>query len=239
MAKEASNDVVLLTDLDTILDTRAAVIKQSFSMLQFLEILKNGYFDRFSDEFITLGEGEFQKAYQARTKIVLKDALATPALFLSAHFSKTVLEARVNSPLRKQPHIHLNTYPYELTEQETRLVIAGFAAAIKNIADITAVYIPPEDVTPKLLKTDYVEVMMYDYIPWLDLHSENKNFVETQCPGVRLYGPALLRQEKMKQIAMTTSSFKALEEYASLFIGLSVVPASYFSIDMNRMKKSQ
>lgn len=227
---------VFYTDIDSIFDTRMAVL-HGFGTEVLEKVLGGGYFSRVHDEFTGVDMGAFKIAYDARNEETLKQALATPVVDLIRIFIKQTMAALVQSPYRRQPKVMLNTYPYLLSEKMEKSIIVGLVSALQNMADIQLVNIPPSALTPKYVKDNIVQMAMYSYNTWLDFHSENRNFVDTQCPAVALYAPGLLRNKDCLKEIRGQDIFTALETYASIFIKLKVVPARVFSVDYGRMVK--
>lgn len=226
---------ILYTDLDSLFDTRLATLHR-FGLETVDRVIRNGYFTRICDEFDGVPPEKFQEAYDQRNLETLKQAMITPVIEMINLFAKQTLVAVVASPFRRQPKVYLNIYPYVLDEAFEKQIIMGLVAATKNNVDVELVNINPEDLTPKYVKENFVQIIMYGYNTWLDIHSANKNFADTQCPQVSLFAPALMRSQEMTKIMKGQDVFGALETYASLFIKLTMLPATIFSVDTARLK---
>lgn len=227
----------IYVDLDSLFDTRLATIHQ-FGIEKVAETLKGEYFTRISDEFDGIETELFQKAYQDRNAHTLKNALITPVVELITQFAKQTLIALVSSPFRRQPKVSVNTYPYQLPEEAISGIIAGLRSATNELLDIEVISLSLEEVTPSYIKKNFVMVVMYDYVKWLDIHSENKNLLNTQCPQVMLIAPRLLKsKEVLRQVRLDTA-VEALEKHASIFINLMLYPVQTFCVNMDRMKET-
>ena len=227
----------IYVDLDSLFDTRLATIHQ-FGLEKVAEVLSNGYFSRISDEFEGIDTETFQKAYQKRNALTLKNALITPVVELISQFAKQTLVALVSSPFRRQPKVSVNVYPYEIPEEAISSIIAGLRSVTNKLLDIEVISLSPEEVTPAFIKQNFVMVVMYDYVKWLDIHSENKNLLNTQCPQVMLIAPRLLKsKEVLRQVRLDTA-IDALEKHTSIFINLMLYPVQTFCVNMDRMKET-
>lgn len=95
---------------------------------------------------------------------------------------------------------------------------------------------PYAELTPGYVKSKYVFVVMYEYWKWLETHSENKLLADVQLPEVTMIGPAILKSKEAAEKLSGINPFKAVEQYTSLYIKLSLYPISKFSVDIKRAK---
>lgn len=224
------------TDLDSLFDMRLVTLYQ-LGVNVAEEAVSGGYFNRVVDEFEGIDTETFEKAYAARDADTLKQAMVTKVIDLIQIFIKHTMVALVNSPYRRQPRIVVNTHPYDLSEQMEKSIILGLVAATRNMADVELISLPMEMVTPSYVKENFAQMAMYHYNTWLDIHSENKNFADTQCPTVTLFGPGLFRSKEAMKNMGETDVFEVLEAYAAIFVKLSIIQPRIFSVDYDRLKR--
>lgn len=225
----------ILVDLDSILDTRLATL-QRLGTDAVQNALNNDYFTRIADEFENI---DFKAEYAKRDHKTLYQALVTPIISVINEFTQQTLTALVGSPFRRQPKLLLNIYPYQLDDQQTQAIVQGLAKVTLNTIDIEVVNLNPEEITPIYVKHNLAVMILYDYCQWLDIHSQNKNFLETQCPQVRLVVPLLLRSKNVIDTIPLAEAVDAVERYASLFIRLMFHPVQEFSVDIRRMRSQE
>lgn len=225
----------IYVDIDALFDTRAATLNK-FGIERAKVAIASNYYDRIYDEFEGIETDTYFKAYQSRDVLTLKDAMVTPVARMIYLFAKQTLEALVSSPYRRQPKVFLNTYPYRLEEETVRYIVAGLRAITKNIIDVEVGYLTLEEMTPRYVKQHYAVMVMYAYWDWLEVHAQNQNLTQTQCPQVTLIGPRLVKSKEAAQKLSGQDVFTAIETYTSLFIKLQLYPVNIFCVDLNRLK---
>lgn len=231
--------ISLYTDLDSLFDTRAATLLRIGGTALVEQAIAGGYFTRIADEFEGVDTEAFKAAYAKRDVYTLKEALLTSVIGLVSLFAGQTLTAVVNSPFRRQPEVAVNTYPYQLSDTEEIAIIAGLRAATSNNIDIRLIHLPPEALTPQMVKEKFAQVVMYDYVNWLETHATNGNWNKTQCPLVRLRAPALIKSNEAAQKLANIDVFEAIAKHSSFFITLEFCPAQTFSVNLGRMAKLQ
>jgi len=225
----------IYVDIDALFDTRAATLN-TFGLEQARVAIASGYYDRLYDEFEGIDRASYLEAYQKRNVLTLKDAMVTPVARMIYLFAKQTLEALVASPYRRQPKVFLNVYPYQLEEETVRYIVAGLRAVTKNTIDVEVGYLTLEEITPRYVKQNYAVMVMYEYWNWLEVHAQNENLTQTQCPQVTLIGPRLVKSKEAAQKLSGQDVFTAIETYTGLFIKLQLYPVNVFCVDLNRLK---
>ena len=219
----------ILVELDALLDTRLALIAE-YSTACLSAVLKaNTYHTRLADSYPGLTIEAFQERYHRRQKSVLKHAIITPVADLVKSFVYRTLKQALNSPFHYQPKIIVNTYPYQLTEAETTLIIHSLIGLTDQVADVEAVYASYDEIDPAYVKQHLSVMVLYDYTRWLDVHSVAGRFNKVTCPEVGLVAPQLYFKEYDTK-ADHAAVFQSMEQLAQPFIALQLLPVKYFSI---------
>ena len=228
----------IYVSIDALFDTRAAVLA-TFGERELEVAIATNYYDREVDEFEGIDTEAFKAAYATRDKTILKNAMVTPVIGFIQYFTKQTLLAVVNSPYRRQPKMVLNTYPYKLTEDENLVLITGLRAATDHLIDIEITHAPHDDITPDYIRKNFVTLVMYDYWNWLEVHSVNRNLIESKCQNIALIGPRLIKSREAAKKLEGQDAFTAIEAYTGLFIKLNLYPANMFCVDLPRLQKSK
>lgn len=224
------NDFIgIYTDLDTLLDTRMATLFRMDPSK--IEGVLPMYFDRLSDEFPGYDTDAFKAAYAARDNATLKHAMLTEGIDILNYFAAKTLHARVGTPFKRQPKITVNTYPYTLSADVIDTIVKALVVHTENKSDIEVVNMTPSEVSPVFIQRTYALMAMYDYGPWLDLHTDNGNFSRTQLPSITLFVPALLRSLDAIPSFMTANVFDRITKLFSGMIKLNFLPVSKFSVN--------
>lgn len=219
-------------ELDALLDTRLSTIIDVAGEDAALNVLSNGYFTRSSDNFVGVDKQAFDLAYANRTKDVLINATVTKVLSLVNDFVFAMNKQAVLGPMHAGPKIILNTYPYLLTEEETNVIIRGLVAATNKSVDITAVRLPPKNITPVFCKEQFAIMFMYQYDKWFE--EQAVNFDNARCPELTCFVPALYfvkeptKEELVELVAKDMHPLSAMEMLSSVFINLKLYEVEYF-----------
>jgi len=222
-------------DLDSLLDTRMGTLSK-FGIGAAEAAVAGGYYDRLYDEFEGTDTEAFKKAYAERDALVLANSMITTTAELIDQFVKKTLIALVNTPFRYQPKVYLNTYPYQLSEDVLNDLVIGLKAITKNNADIEVGYMTPEEVSPSYVKANFIQMIMYSYWEWLEIHAANGNFEKTQCPQITLFGPAIVQSKQAAKLLTGQNVFSAIETYSGLFIKLELIPVKMYCVDLVRLR---
>jgi len=228
--------VSFYADLDAVFDTRLAVLHR-LGVEKAFEAITNGYFQRKYDEFHGVDTEAFKAAYAARDVSVLTQSMSTSVFDLIDLFIKETLSAVVSTPFRRQPKLIINTYPYILTEEQEHVLMHGFIARTKHLADIELISSPYEELTPDWVKRTCSHLAMYNYWDWLEVHSQNRLLESAKCTSIRLYGPQLVKSKEAMEQLKHESVFDAIETYSGMFIKLTLLPVQVFCTDLERYTK--
>lgn len=223
----------LYIDLDALFDTRLATLFQ-MDAVQTERLLAGQYLKRHTDEFEGIDLEAFKARYAARSTQTLKQAVLTAAHRLLTQFIKDTLLALVNSPFRRQPRIVVNTFPYVLSPSEEQVLLEGLVRITHQKADIALIHQSLDSLTPELVKTDYIQLVMYNYWDWLEVHAVNKNWEKTSCLQTTLFGPQLVKSNQAARQLEGEPVFSAIESAVSCFVQLVLLPTQLFSADLER-----
>lgn len=234
----APEHAALLVDLDSILDTRAVVLLKSFPT-EFEKIIASDYHSRFTDDFEGVGIQAFNSAYMKRDESVVREAIATPILELINRFVKQTVTASMTSPFVRRPRIDVNIWPYKLSDKTLGSIVAGIAARSGGYSDVSIVSYSPEQLTPRLIKERYVELIMYHWVDWIAQPEHNQDLIDGIVRENILIGPALLKDRQTVEANRNTSALTVAAVHYSQFIRLNLIAPSYFSFDYERYVETQ
>lgn len=182
-------------DLDSLLDTRIGTLAKIDGKLAMETMLDLSYFQRDENVFKGVEKEVFKEEWTNRDKITLSLSFAT---MMCREIGRMVADLKMDDaeqPLRGEVRLTVNTYPYVLTEEEAKDVEDVLMHYIQDTCPVDVVRWPLENITPQMLKHDYVLLIMYDYGPWLEAQTDN--FRKEQIPDTVLIAPKLWFQDKM------------------------------------------
>lgn len=238
MADLKQNDFsTLLVDLDSLLDTRMATL---FRMGEenAMKAIELGWHERPSDILPGIDEEAFKKAYAERDRLTLKEALMTPVAQLIKEFAQRTVENTLNSPFHYRPKIIINVHPYKLDDNEVKVIADMVKHVVVDLAEVNIVDLHPSLITPTYVKTLLSMMVMYDYMPWLEMHCASKEFEKVTVPDVTLLAPRLWLKKPDRQLEADENPFKDTMEDAAPLIGLVLLPVSIFSMVAKPVKKT-
>ena len=219
----------IFVELDALLDTRLALLAYHDEKRLDAVLQSNVYHNRLSDSYPGLSIEEFYQLYNQRHKGILKYAIITPIVDLIKSFVYRTLKQAIHSPFQYKPKIIINVYPYQLTEEETAIIIGSLVGLTDSSADIEAVYASYEQIDPAYIKQHVSIMVLYEYVRWLDVHSQNGKLAKVTCPEVGLIGPKLYFKEYDNK-ENHEHAFSSMEQLTQPFIALQLMPVNYFSM---------
>lgn len=219
----------IFVELDALLDTRAATIA-SFGKEAMDKAITKEYFNRLNDDFSLPG---YDVKYKGRDNSLLKNTMITSVLSVIGSFVKTTLQNNLNSPYVYRPCVVINTYPYVLSDIESRDLISAIVKSTNEEADVELVSMDNDTLTPTYFNNNVSVAVMYHGLDWLEVQSEAGRFAKKACPDIVLFCPKLA---KLKQHNMEKDPFDVLESIAAPIISLKFLPISVFSMIVNPFK---
>lgn len=227
---------IFLIDLDSLFDTRLGTL-YSHSREVAENNLTIGYFDRKLDDFIGLPFEEFKELYEKRDKQTLQVSLVTPMLDILLEFVAGVYKNGINGFETKKPKILLNIYPYNLLEDEQKVIQEMLISLTKGFCLIELVYLTLEQITPMYIR-DHIDAMsMYNYTDWIECHSVNENLKKVSSPGTAIFGPRLhfkrMTQDEKNFLAMhKLNPFEVLETNSAPLFALKTLQPSFYCANL-------
>jgi len=183
----------VLVSLDALLDTRIATISQIDSEAAVKLVDNPAYYERRTDDFTELcgiGREQFKDAYARRNKATLQKSLITHIPFMLDELICRLEEQEDGTPYQEGLGLDVNIWPYvELSESERNMLINAVMARAGRQTIPNIVCIPPEQLTPSMVKTTYSGLILYDFRDWFQHHMQM--FQAVPCPRTTVLTPAL------------------------------------------------
>lgn len=227
-------------DLDSIFDTRLGLLASMADESILMRNYNEGYFTRDRDVFVGIEEKDWYDKYRARDKTVLKHSQITNVIGFIREFIYETLTGNVNGPQLMKPFVHVNVWPYRLTDDEKKLILRGLLIHIGRDADVQIVDVDPAILTPAVIKSKYSMLVMYSYELWIAAHFSNAEEIKHTCPEVGLLGPRLLKEGAIVKTTVD-DLFTVTEERMGVIVTLRHNPIAMFSTVMTpqRLKEAR
>lgn len=178
--------------LDSLFDTRIGTIARMDTDIAAGLLHDTNYTSRLWDLFPGVDDEEFKKLYAARDVQTLAQSQTTPIVGLICDFVRRCAETSYSQPVALEPEIHINFYPYKLSEKEEDLIINMLRRIVPLKPTIEKCYFSMEQLNPLYVRNNYNNMVMYHAHEWLRIHSENKLLSEYRCENVVLWAPTKL-----------------------------------------------
>lgn len=221
-------------DLDSIFDTRFAVLEQVDPMLA-LNALKAGWGSRQTDIFEGLDKKLFDALYASRDTSVLAIAPRTMAMDAVKTWVLKALATIQGSPNGDVVEVFVNIYPYMLSRIQARELGASISTLLGDQVTVHMVNIATDKLCTRTVKRYFSAMFMYDYDIWLESSAKLQYFETMRAPDVTLYAPRLYKtapptQEQDRELRNSkTDLFSHFEITAGGYIGLEFIEPSFFS----------
>ena len=231
-----NNTAVFLVDLDSILDTRLALLKDMLANDELLNMLI-GYRDRIYDRPDGLDYDLYLDRYSKRDRSLLPNSLVTEIPAMLSEMCMTLQKSYGVGPFNQVPKIVLNFYPYELNDSEKAIIISSFIeSSVFNGVEVDHVYMNNAELTPhKLIDMNVTVYISYNAEAWIADHGALGTFDTQGCPGITLFAPLLITKETddLDALLKTTvdghSVFEVMEKSMSPLIRFKYLSAARFS----------
>lgn len=228
---ELKRDVIYV-DLDALLDTRLgclATIRDEYAF----NAMKGDYFTRESDTFPDMSLEDFKEVYALRDMTVLKRSILTNVIFLLSGFVKSSMEESVTGGQNLGLEVSVNTYPYEMAQEERLELIQLLQLKLGPQVEVSAIHLSNEQLTPEVCKENYQAMVRYSFHDWVQIHLEA--WKKTKMPSVAFYAPALYAKiptnaEITELRELKLNPFQATELACAPLFALRLLEPNMFSI---------
>lgn len=195
-------------------------------------------FDRFVPE---INMAQYKASYDKRDWETLANSLPTELCEDLNRVLDEILFDRTRLNPGFTTEIHINTYPYDLYDNEVVDIIDSIREISRTIFFIKAVNIPPYTVTLKTIKDNNWKAMfVYDCNLYLNsmLTQEAVSLGKIRCNDTFLHAPQIaLNYEELKNVVIQSElegkkfdPFIHLTLVTSPFIALEYVSSEYYSL---------
>lgn len=232
----------LMIELDMLLDTRIAAVSQ-LNQQAAIDLLTPAYRQRISDD---LGEltplittEEFKKKYALRNKETLMWARPTPMLYFFCLTVNQNVELSQSNENIEEIEIDINTYPYDLNDEEKDEICACLLTYINYPVVVRTIFMPPYALTINEIKLrQWTSLYMYNFRDWAESIIPNMTEATPKIPSVFIVAPELLKTQKelpavddMKMPnGQQVSPHQAVRILLSPFISIRYAPVEHVSL---------
>lgn len=223
--------------LDSLLDTRLGTLI-SMDESSAIEMLKNGYRKRTSDDWTKLYPDADNEAFKDRygrrgeDGEILTLSKPTNLLPFLNHIIRELMASRLQRPDKEEIRVDVNFYPYQCTSEVTKTVLAAIQYSLGPDVVLSNVYIGLDEFTPHVIKETYDIIFIYDFNEWIEKHEST--LVDNKFPQTMVIIPTiyhnLKKGDESKISSMKTSPFAAIEAALIEYMSVRCIDTHYFSV---------
>ena len=230
---------VMMVTLDSLFDTRIGTLAKIDVDAAAGFLHDESYAERLWDIFPGIDPVHFDEEYKKRDRETLRNSQTTPVVYIIQDFVKRCAESSYSRPTMLVPEIHINFYPYNLTEEEKDVIISGLQRVVPLKPEFKKVYFSDEQLNPSFCRTTYNVMVHYHGHQWLEMHSANQLLNEFKCEMVTLFVPAKLdkRPSDTEIPKDVREFFYSLSIFSQLLINLTYIGIDNFCSYLSKKPK--
>jgi hypothetical protein len=221
----------ILTDLDTLYDTRLAVVEEVDVGLA-LHHLKTGWSERLYDRAAPIPDDKYAELYAARDTTTLRRASPTMAVEAIRRWVLAATKSMVGTPQQGYCQLFVNVWPYKISRSEARVFAIKINEALDGCCRILMINIDPKEITALDAKSFFSCMFLQDGALWLEARGQSNDIKKIPLPDVTLYIPKILRgtiSHGQLQSIRDADIFTTMEERLKPIIGLEFMEVEFFS----------
>lgn len=186
--------------------------------------------------FGTLSKDTYAKLFEKNKDEIIKSSLMTKIMPFIISLYREYVKQALYTPFFSGVEIDINVFPFQFTEDEKKELLNQITELTLGECAINVVDIPLEDITPTYVKENYLSMVMYDYVPWFNHHSEEIKKTPLKDIGVyvpRLYHGEVPSEEDILEFKIRkTSPFEFMTQALAPFVVLQFLPVALYCADL-------
>lgn len=224
-------------ELDCIVDTRLSLMYSIDKNVMSTMLEMDKYHDRHLDQFGYLSVKAFRKLYSLRTSSTLDNPLGTEIINVISNYCLEAIITAKSYGEFKPLTIYLNTYPYNLTEENLELIRMGLVNSTKmSNVDVEFMHEPYTEIKPSFILDNIALMIMYDGLSWIDYNIKNEELIKCNIADVTLLTPMLMHRSLIVSKKELNKIFEDIEEKLKLLVNLVYTPTKLFSFNKKEIK---
>lgn len=224
----------IYTDVDTLFDTRFELLRAINNNLAMDLLLSGVYHAREKHDYGLITRDIFLPLWNKRTKQVLMSSRPTGVFTLIKDFYIDIYRQENLADMITEIKMFVNTYPYVLSQEESKLLERIYANNLPNCS-IISINKSPQELTTSWMCDNIGAVFMYDYLEWLNQQVSlgsfdpriNQMYVVT--PYSNMHKPD---SAKLKNVDKSASEMDMAEDVYKPFLNIKFAPMLFFCIDI-------
>lgn len=224
----------ILIDLDTLFDTRLALVAKLDPLAATYIAQHTAYWDRDHTDWAQLTDGRltnamFEEAWATRDKQVLKQSIITGILVVLLRLIAEDQQGSSDGEPREALALEINVHPYGLDVEEMEELTALIHETIDDELPITFCSRPIEELTPQVLDANYALVILYEFHRWIKQHCFALS--KHRCPDLHMLAPKLFEKNPAElTMQQRQDEIVGFRLWTTGFINIDFIDAEWFSM---------
>lgn len=226
--------------LDVLLDTRIGTVAKLCGNDVAANVLSANYHARLDDKFPSVDVDAYKAMYAKRDLETLSLSTLTGAMAFLQTITSSLMQQVLTRPYHDGVRVVVNTYPYQLDEEDNQLLLDGLAEKMSVFARVEipfkleTIFKSDIELTPEFCKDNFAAMLMYEYDNWFFL--QQHAFIKRPAPEVTVYAPAIYHvqtptEEEIEEArAQLWHPLEAIMKTARGWIDLQLIDVVHFSI---------
>lgn len=226
---------VMYTDIDALYDTRFELLKSINPNLAYDMLHSGRYHSRNTENYGPLTRDMLYPLWERRNKKLFMVSRPTNLMLLIDEFYKDMYNMEELGDMLHKIKLLINTYPYKLTKEESKLLEIKYAQMLPNCR-VECIEMSPDDLTTKWVASNVGAMFVYDYIRWCNYRLSLGDF-ETKInkvfgitPFTNIHSP--LSSNISKDTNNDGDFITAAEDQFKPFLRVRFAPMFYFCVTL-------
>lgn len=163
----------IYVDIQSLLDIRQSVLIDLMGEEKALEYVSSDDYNFRETDVFPVDPTQYAEKLKSKSPTVFKNATITYIEVVLKNKLVNLEKLNGFNGENSQPELVVNTYPYQLTQEQVRSFQNAIFVKLDVLCIVTIVYDPPSVWGPSYIRNNNVSsVFMYDFSEWMKYHSE-------------------------------------------------------------------
>ena len=193
----------IYVDIQSLLDLRQSVLIELMGEEPALEYVSNDEYNFREHDKFPVDQKLYLEKMSSKSPVIFKNATITYIEVLIKNKLVNLEKLNGFNGENSQPELVVNTYPYQLTQDQVRNIQNAIFVKLDVLCVVTIVYDQPSVWSPSYIRNNNVSsFFMYDFSGWMKHHSTK--LVNGDLKNCNVYAPSIgsaeLTPEELKEL---------------------------------------
>lgn len=195
----------IYVDIQSLLDIRQSILIDLMGEEKALEYVSSDTYNFRETDNFPVDKELYEKKLNSKNPVVFKNATITYIEVVLKNKLVNLEKLNGFNSESSQPELVVNTYPYQLTQEQVRNFQNAVFVKLDILCVVTVVYDPPHVWSPSYIRNNNVSsFFMYDFTEWMKHHGDK--LINADLRNCNVYFPSIGKAEP------TTEELKELRK---------------------------